>query len=170
MTNIKYNLANLEIVKNYFRQTEIYEGVVESSRSQIIKDTENFYANFQIGRTNDDKLSVDATTAPYDDDTPAFQYYMNDYGKMGKDDSDIVQFTDPDGNERKGSQDNFGCVCPKMKSKTGHRQNIDVFTRYKGNYSSRLIAPNRLSNRMGAESEYFENAGWLYGKEITLGS
>jgi len=167
MTNIKYNIANLEIVNNYFRQTEIYEGVVESSRSQIIKDTEKFYANFQIGRTNDDKLSVDATTAPYDDDTPAFQYYMNDYGAMGVDDSDVIQFTDPDGNERKGSQDNFGCVCPKMKSKTGHRQNIDVFTRYKGNYSSRLIAPNRLSNRMGAESEYFENAGWLYGKEIT---
>ncbi len=167
MTNIKYNLANLEIVKNYYRATEVYDGVIESSRSEIAKDVENYYANFQIGRTNDDKMSVDATIAPYNDDMPAFQYYMNDYGKMGFDDSDQPQFTDPAGNVRKGSNWNYGCVCPKMKSKSGHRQNLDVYTRWKGSYTSRLIAPNRLSNRMGANAGFFENAGWLYGKEIS---
>jgi len=167
MTNIKYNMDNLKIVENYFRQTEVYDGDIESSRADIAKDVENYYANFQIGRTDDNQLQVDRTIAPYTDSEPAFQYYMNDYGKMGNDDSDDLMFIDPNGNVRKGSNKNFGCVCPKMTSKSGHRQNLDVYTRWKGSYTSRLLADNRLSNRMGANAKFFEDAGWLYGKEIS---
>jgi hypothetical protein len=167
MTNMKYNLDNLAIIKDMFRYNEVYGGHIQDSRTDILKDTESFYTKFQLGRTDDHQLDVDASVAPYQDSNPSFQYYMRDYGKMGEDDSDVLQFTDLDGVSYFGSNVNQGNICPNMTTDSGNRQEINIYTRWKTGYNSRLIATNRFSNEMGQNQESFINNGFLYAKSIS---
>jgi hypothetical protein len=177
MTNIKLTLANLEIVKDYFRYTEIYQGTIESSRKKISEDIDHFYTRLDLGRTNDDKLQVDRTEAPYVPppydqadkaiaSVPLFNFTMRNYGAMGVDDSDADQFTDYNGTTRKGSNKNDGCITPRMLTESGVEQRPKIFTRWKDGYEDRVIAENRLTDRMKTGT-YWETQSRLYGKSIT---
>ena len=171
MTNIKYTLDNIKMVENYFRYTEIYNGVVESSRKKISEDIENFYTTFDIGRTDDNNFLIDAEQKPYyanpyanTNGVPLTKFTDMNYGMMGVDDSDHDVFTDWNGTTRKGTNKNDGNINPRTKGNNGEEQRIKVFTRYKSEYIDRLIFTNRLEN-------YFTEGNWatngkVYGKYI----
>ena len=179
MTNIEFTLDNLSMVKDYFRYTEVYEGDVESSRKNIVKDVDNFYSVFDLGRSNDDKLQIDRTEKPYTpspynaepptgvgipETIPLVNFTMRDYGVMGVDDSDTDQFTDYNGTVRKGSNKNYGCIAPRMVTEENYEQRIDIFTRWKDGYENRLIATNRLEDKMSQGQ--WVTQGQVYGKSI----
>ncbi len=177
MTNIKLTMDNLEIVKDYFRYTEVYSGTIESSRKKISEDIDNFFTRLDLGRTDDDQLQVDRTEAPYVPvpydqadkaiaSVPLFNFTMRSYGAMGVDDSDVDQFIDYAGNIRKGSNKNDGCITPRMLTAGGYEQRPKVFTRWKDGYEDRVIAENRLTDRMKT-GPYWETESRLYGKSIT---
>lgn len=61
-----------------------------------------------------------------------------------------------------GSQENFRCICPTMLTDSGKRQEVKVFTRWKGDYTSRVIAANRLINEIPFNQDACESSGFLY--------
>ncbi len=143
-TNLKFNETNLDYIKDYFRYNEIYNGT-EKTRTKIINDTENYYVKMDLNWTDDSGLTATGTTLE-DNGTGkegAVFPYLYHQGQMGKDDSN-------DG----GSESNQGVIYPRMKQTRGTpanytdqkskiEQRINIFTRWKDNWTSRGLYENR---------------------------
>ncbi len=124
MTNIKYTQANLEMFKDFFRYNEIYSGS-KTKRTEIRKDYENYYVEFDLGRGSDiPDVTHDTDTTNTTGQTPLEPYYMYDSGYMG-------------------NSQNVGSMSP-MRKLDGNEQRIQVFTRWFDGYEGRVLSDGML--------------------------
>ena len=104
MTNIKLTMDNLEKIRDWYRNTEVYDGT-KIKRSEILKDKEYFFTNMDLGRGNDGE--VDITNATASENTtglkPVIPQYLRDQGVIGTD---------------SGTSDNInrGATCPRLNT------------------------------------------------------
>ncbi len=140
ITNIKYTEENVKIIENYFRKTETYEGT-ETDRTSIIRDIENYFCEFDIGRSDDSDVSHDETfTAGISNNTsnktPIVAGYMRDTGIIGRDGG-------------AGDLQDVGNTFPRNFTSKGIDQRVKCFTRFKDGFKNRLVARNQILQQDG---------------------
>ncbi len=146
MTNLKCTVGNLDKVKQFFRNNEIYDGS-EGTRTKISKDTRKFYCPCDLGRSNDDDVDITNTKSSENTtgQTPYIPAYMMDQGIMGVDSGD-------------GDNKNMGCICPTKKTTNGIQNRLNIYTGYEDNYENRIIAEGMYGNFVGAVNYCYGNS------------
>ncbi len=114
ITNIKFTLENIKIIADWMKYNKIYDGI-KTKKSEILKDTENYYINIDIGRTSDYNINTTDQFDIYGVVPP----YMVDKGRMGVDD---------------GNAENKGVTSVRAKSDFHKRQEIKIRSSFYNEY------------------------------------
>lgn len=114
ITNMKFNLKNIKIIENFFKYNKIYDGT-ETEPSKIRQDTDNYYCNIDMGRTEPITNYLNK-----DDFTGVIPAYIKDNGIMGEVDSTTI---------------NEGSVYPRLRfNQNNYKQQVQIKTSYQERY------------------------------------